>query len=127
MPKNVRVLRGEKQRTKPSILEDERIIVHLAKAFMIGATQTEAAQFAGCSRSALKKHLHGGTLIEYETETNSEARVSTFADLVTLWKSHLTLLCKMVIYADIVNPNTDTKSAWKLLDKVEGRKRCNSV
>lgn len=117
MPKNVHVLRDGKQRTKPCVLENERTMILLAKAFLVGANQTEAAEYAGCSRSVLKKHIHSGTMIEYETEVSSEKRISTFGDLVSLWRSHITLLCKMNIYADIINPHSDTKSAWKVLNR----------
>ena len=121
MPKYVRVLRDGKRKTKPSILDDYRTVVHLARAFMIGANQTEAAAFAGCSRRALTNHIHGNTMVEYTNGRFSEPVVVCFGDLVNLWQAHLGLLAKIVLYQDILDTKSDTKYAWKYLERSEPR------
>lgn len=120
MPKNVRVL-TDKRKTKPCILEDIRTMTFLAHAFAIGATQTEAAAFAHCSRSTIKKHLQEKTKVEYTADRFSEPIVVGFDELVCMWKCHLTYLCKIVIYDRISNPDprVGVKDAWKLLERRE--------
>lgn len=116
VPKKVRFLRRGKCRTKPSILEKEHIVLRLACAFLIGANQTEAAAYAGCSRTALKNHIHGGSLVEVTMGGDSpETAVVPFHDLVLSWRSYLGLLAKAVVYDDIISAKSGTKYAWKVL------------
>lgn len=119
IPKNAQILRHQgTMKTKPCIFDDPQVLPRFAMALCIGFTLEESASFAGCSASAIKKHVRERTSFQVTTHTG-EVNVRTFDELVCGWKLHITMLAKMKIYHQLLRPETDTKDAWKILERKE--------
>lgn len=112
-----------KKRTKPSIFENPYVLQRLAMAFSIGGTVEEAAHFAGCSVSVVKKHMRERTPFQVTTPWGEDCTV-TFDEMVSGWRTHITLLAKLAIYKSLFSPDMKlaAKNAWKLLERQEPNK-----
>jgi hypothetical protein len=108
----------EKKKTKPSIFDNPQVLPRLAMAFCIGATVEEAAHFAGCSVSAIKKHMREQTPFHYTSRWGEDC-TTTFEAMVNSWRCHVTMLAKMKICESLLDPKTGTKDAWKVLERRE--------
>lgn len=119
MPKNAMFQRAEgTMRTKPSVFDHPQVLPRLAMAFCIGATMEEAAIFAGCSPSTIKKHIREGTPFRYTTRWGEDC-LTTFDAMVNGWRCHITMLAKIAIYRSLLDPKSGTKDAWKILERME--------
>ncbi len=121
IPKKAQILRQEGiTQTKPSIFDDPQVLPRLAIAFCIGGTVEEAAYFAGCSASTIKKHIRERTSFQLTT-AHGEVCIRTFDDLVNGWRVHITMLAKIKIYQQLLRPveDTGTKDAWRILEAKE--------
>ena len=107
-------------KTKPCIFDDPHVLPRLAMTFCIGGTVKESALFAGCSESAVKKHMRERTPFQVTTR-HGEVCVQTFDEMVDGWRVHITLLAKIKIYQQLLRPveETGTKDAWKILEARE--------
>lgn len=108
----------DRKKTKPSIFENPSILPRLAVAFSIGSTVEEAAQFAGCSVSVVKKHIRERTPFHVTTPWDEDCTV-TFDEMVNGWRSHITMMAKVAIYQSLFSSDLKiaTKNAWKLLER----------
>ena len=110
----------DKKKTKPCIFENPHILQRLAMAFSIGGTMEEAALFAGCSVSVVKKHLRERTPFQVTTPWGEDCTV-TFDEMVSGWQCRITLMAKVAIYKSLFSPDLKiaTKNAWKILERQE--------
>ena len=110
----------DRKKTKPSIFENPFVLQRLAVAFSMGGTIEEAAQFACCSVSTVKKHIRERTPFLYVTPWGEEC-IRTFDEMVTGWRCYLPMLAKRRICEAIDSPDLKiaTKNAWKYLERHE--------
>jgi hypothetical protein len=89
-------------------------------AFSIGGTVEEAAHFAGCSVSVVKKHMRERTPFQVTTPWGEDCTV-TFDEMVSGWRTHITLLAKLAIYKSLSSPDVKfaVKNAWKILERAQ--------
>lgn len=107
-------------KTKPSIFENPNVLPRLAMAFSIGGTVEEAAHFAGCSVSVVKKHMRERTTFLCTTPWGEDC-ITTFDEMVNGWRGHIALLAKLSIYKSLYSADQKfaTKNAWKILERQE--------
>jgi hypothetical protein len=110
----------EKRKTKPCIFDHPHVLQRLAMAFSIGGTIEEAAHYAGCSVSTVKKHIRERTPFQCKDPFGEDC-VITFDEMVEGWRCYLPLLAKRRICEALNSPDEKlaVKTAWKLLERTE--------
>lgn len=127
IPENAKILRREgTMKTKPCIFDDPQILSRMAMVFCMGGTVEEAANFAGCSVSVIKKHMRERTPFQVTTRYG-EVCVQTFDEMINGWRVQITMLAKIAIYKSLFSPDLKfaAKNAWKILERQEPNEQSN--
>lgn len=98
-------------------LMDPRRLALLEAAYKQGYTHDEAALNAGISPLTIQSWLKDETQLRATVDGEEQEGTMKYADVVRFWKGHIYMQAKSKIYKTIVNENSGTTDAWRLLER----------
>lgn len=98
-------------------LDDPRVMALLEAAYRIGCTHEEAAMTAVMSPDTIESWMSRGVKLELYANGEPTGQIVTYAEMVNLWKCHMTIQAKRKIYRAVVDESTGTHDAWRVLER----------
>lgn len=89
----------------------------LEASYRIGCTHDEAAMAASVAPDTIRNWVTHSLKLEIYINDKPTGQIVTYAQMVNLWKCHMTIQAKRKIYRAVVDESTGTHDAWRVLER----------